>query len=328
MVLTQKLKNFFVFRRDNTQEVLKSGEAYQLTRQGGVVTSADNAAPAVDPATGQYNTNVLEVLGSRGDPRQLEALYRNMTNLYTNGATRGDAFHEEALPSLQRTTSRSVLMYEDLVYDLNVASRIVSFKFKGSSGHSSAELQGSHDGTGWKTIAQGGAYFTDEPIIPVGGEPSYRYIRWVRPRGSSAGHSITTYVESPDTSRFLRREEQDKLKKKVADPYNIHLFIEGGLKANDTLLTFVAPRDLELPKAMEGTVLHCGQWPAYNYTLIFAIDSVVAGTILVQPSGVTTPSVSKAVTIPKGAKLRLYTTQVADPQLADLAITLSLKRIT
>lgn len=355
MGIASKFRKLFLLRPGGGREELAPGLRYILTRQGTIEAKpVDDPAPEPDPdepGTGDggdggdtggggeparpapvVNTNVMEAFGSRGDVRHLEAMYRNMTNLYSNGVKRGDFEHDPETVQTDREIEVDVPLQLGVAYDSGPkGSEVLSLTLGGRSTSDTLymTLEGSDNGSVWVLLKSAGIGVSanSTTTVDMTGTARYRYYRWMDVTGKLSPSAVSIRIRKTDYSKFLRRHEQDKIKEKVADPYNIHLFIEGGLPVGEDILTFVAPRGLSLAANMNGSFLYCGVPPARRFAVTMYKNATQLGILYLETDGTFTCT-APVTTFVKGDKLRLVPEEIADYRLVDLSITLAMTRVT
>ncbi|USD31129.1 hypothetical protein J8Z24_21710 (plasmid) [Pseudoalteromonas sp. SCSIO 43201] len=319
------IDDLFVVRKGGGRQYLKANKRYVVTRQGAVV-ELDTSDPSY--AAQAENQEALLLLGDKGDLRQLETIYRNLTVLFNGSVRKEEMYHIEA-------GAISSVNAPNGSYDATGLAYLKSVRFKSTANTTvNYVVQGSNDDHTWHDIFEGSVTVPESEsasdegsveLIAPQGIAKFRYFRASAQAGEDF-REIVFVVEEIAKSKFLPLDEAGKLQELNSETYDVTFFVQGAPDLSTKLLTFVVPRELYIRNNWGGFIGFADTPPAAPYPIKVLINDVEKGTFTVDPNGTTSMSSLTRTKLVPGDRVSLLTPAYVDATMADLSLTLVFDR--
>ncbi|TMP46340.1 hypothetical protein CWB96_00030 [Pseudoalteromonas citrea] len=313
-----KIEDLFVVRQGGGRHTLKPQKQYIITRQGAIkeLESTD-----IEFTEQIENPESLLLLGNKGDLRQLETIYRNLSVLF-NGSVRKDEMYHIT------PTAISPLTTPGGSYDAKGMAYINKIRFKATPQSEVTYLvEGSNDDITWHTLANESLTINDSGAVETTsaiGSSKYRYFRATATQGTI--HDVVFLVEDIATSKFLPLDQAGRLQELNAETYDTTFFIQGGPHVSRKLLTFISPQVLYIRNNWGGFVGSADIPPHSPYDIALHLNNTPIGTMTINTDGNISMTTINRLALNPGDKLSLISASYADSQLADISLTLVFDR--
>lgn len=338
MSITNKLRDLFVIRRGGGKTNLEAGKRYALTREG-ALESIDTANTA---DFDQYvdDKNALVMLGDRGDLRQIETITRNLSVMFNSMVNQDELYTVTPESMSSQVTNDASFSVGGLAYCHQV--RLIGTKDKAVS----FTLQGSNDNVVWEQIgaeiqhthATNGMQNVDVDTAA----PKYRYFKIVQgaeeqpaegapplenPVNGTPITGVVFMLRDKSVSKFFAKDDAGNLESLVAKEYDLSLFVDGTMIADQFLYVLAVPKQLRIRNNFDGFLFNARVKPLVDTPLSIQHNDVEIGTATIKTDGAVVLSTISETVLDAGDWLALKAPSDVDATIADISVTLSFDRV-